>query len=37
MSRADDLPSFWVGYTETPCTHNPLGAREAKSAMPENA
>jgi carbon-monoxide dehydrogenase large subunit len=27
MPRADDLPSFTVGYTETPCPHNPLGAK----------
>lgn len=27
MPRADDLPSFEIGYTETPCTHNPLGAK----------
>jgi carbon-monoxide dehydrogenase large subunit len=27
MPRADDLPSFKVGYTETPCPHNPLGAK----------
>ena len=27
MPRAADLPSFKVGYTETPCTHNPLGAK----------
>ena len=27
MPRADDLPSFRVGMTETPCPHNPLGAK----------
>ena len=27
MPRADDLPSFEVGTTVTPCTHNPLGAK----------
>ncbi len=27
MPRAADLPSFKVGMTETPCTHNPLGAK----------
>ena len=27
MPRADDLPSFRVGMTETPCTHNPLGVK----------
>ncbi|HET6521206.1 MAG TPA: xanthine dehydrogenase family protein molybdopterin-binding subunit [Geminicoccaceae bacterium] len=27
MPRADDLPSFKVGLTETPCTHNPLGVK----------
>jgi len=27
MPRADDLPSFKVDYTETPCDHNPLGAK----------
>ena len=27
MPRADDLPSFKVGMTETPCTHNPIGAK----------
>jgi carbon-monoxide dehydrogenase large subunit len=27
MPRADDLPSFQVGLTETPCTHNPIGAK----------
>ena len=27
MPRADDLPSFQVGLTVTPCTHNPLGAK----------
>ncbi|MEQ8654474.1 MAG: xanthine dehydrogenase family protein molybdopterin-binding subunit [Kiloniellales bacterium] len=32
MPRADDLPSFRVGYTETPCTHNPLGAKGAGEA-----
>jgi carbon-monoxide dehydrogenase large subunit len=26
MPRADDLPSFEVATTVTPCTHNPLGA-----------
>jgi len=27
MPRADDLPTFVVGMTCTPCTHNPLGAK----------
>jgi len=27
MPRADDLPSFSVGMTTTPCTHNPVGAK----------
>jgi carbon-monoxide dehydrogenase large subunit len=27
MPRADDLPSFAVGMTTTPCTHNPIGAK----------
>ncbi|HUO13031.1 MAG TPA: xanthine dehydrogenase family protein molybdopterin-binding subunit [Caulobacteraceae bacterium] len=27
MPRADDLPSFAVDTTVTPCTHNPLGAK----------
>jgi carbon-monoxide dehydrogenase large subunit len=27
MPRADDLPSFKVSHTVTPCTHNPLGAK----------
>ena len=27
MPRTDDLPSFRVGFTETACTHNPLGAK----------
>ena len=27
MPRADDLPSFRVGSTETPCPHNPLGVK----------
>jgi carbon-monoxide dehydrogenase large subunit len=27
MPRADDLPSFKVGLTETLCTHNPLGVK----------
>ena len=27
MPRADDLPSFKVDTTVTPCTHNPLGAK----------
>ena len=27
MPRADDLPSFRVGMTQTPCTHNPLGVK----------
>ena len=27
MPRADDLPSFKVGMTETLCTHNPLGVK----------
>ncbi len=27
MPRADDVPSFKVGFIETPCPHNPLGAK----------
>jgi carbon-monoxide dehydrogenase large subunit len=27
LPRADDLPSFNVSHTVTPCTHNPLGAK----------
>ena len=27
MPRADDLPSFKVGYTNTPCTHTDLGVK----------
>lgn len=27
MPRADDLPSFTVDVTTTPCTHNPIGAK----------
>ena len=27
MPRADDLPSFVVDTTSTPCTHNPLGVK----------
>ncbi len=27
MPRADDLPDFTLAFTETPCTHNPLGAK----------
>ena len=27
MPRADDMPTFKVGTTCTPCTHNPLGAK----------
>jgi aerobic carbon-monoxide dehydrogenase large subunit len=27
MPRADDLPNFTVGHTNTPCTHNPLGVK----------
>lgn len=27
MPRADGLPSFKVGMTETPCPHNPLGVK----------
>ncbi len=27
MPRADDLPSFNVDHTVTPCTHNPLGVK----------
>jgi carbon-monoxide dehydrogenase large subunit len=27
MPRADDLPSFKVGMTHTPCPHNPLGVK----------
>ncbi|MCO1498195.1 hypothetical protein, partial [Limosilactobacillus reuteri] len=27
MPRADDLPSFSVDMTITPCTHNPLGVK----------
>ena len=27
MPRADDLPSFTIDTTETPCTHNPIGVK----------
>ena len=27
MPRADDMPSFSIDTTSTPCTHNPLGAK----------
>lgn len=27
MPRADDVPSFEVDMTSTPCTHNPIGAK----------
>ena len=27
MPRADDVPSFTVDTTVTPCTHNPLGVK----------
>ncbi len=27
MPRADDLPNFNLGFTETPCPHNPLGVK----------
>ncbi len=27
MPRADDLPSFQIGYQVTPCPHNPLGVK----------
>jgi len=27
MPRADDVPSFKVGYKVTPCPHNPLGVK----------
>jgi len=27
MPRADDVPSFKLDTTETPCTHNPLGVK----------
>ena len=27
MPRADDLPSFQLDHTTTPCTHNPLGVK----------
>ncbi len=27
MPRADDLPSFTIDHTNTPCTHNPLGVK----------
>ena len=27
MPRADDLPSFKIATTVTPCTHNPLGVK----------
>ncbi len=32
LPRADDLPSFEVGHQETPCPHNPLGAKGAGEA-----
>jgi carbon-monoxide dehydrogenase large subunit len=27
MPRAQDVPSFKLGYEVTPCTHNPLGVK----------
>ena len=27
MPRADDVPAFTVGFTNTPCPHNPLGVK----------
>ncbi len=27
IPHADNVPSFAVGYTNTPCTHNPLGVK----------
>ncbi len=27
LPRADNLPSFNLGFTETPCPHNPLGVK----------
>jgi len=27
LPRADNLPSFKLGFTETPCPHNPLGVK----------
>jgi carbon-monoxide dehydrogenase large subunit len=27
MPRADNVPSFVVGYKNTPCPHNPLGVK----------
>jgi carbon-monoxide dehydrogenase large subunit len=27
MPRADDIPDIKVGFTSTPCTHNPLGVK----------
>ena len=27
MPRADNIPSFEVGYKNTPCPHNPLGVK----------
>lgn len=27
IPRANDLPSFKLGFTETPCPHNPLGVK----------
>jgi aerobic carbon-monoxide dehydrogenase large subunit len=27
LPHASDLPSYEVGYTNTPCTHNPLGVK----------
>jgi carbon-monoxide dehydrogenase large subunit len=32
MPRADDLPSFEIDRTETPCPHNPLGVKGAGEA-----
>jgi carbon-monoxide dehydrogenase large subunit len=32
LPRADDLPSFEIGHQETPCPHNPLGAKGAGEA-----
>jgi carbon-monoxide dehydrogenase large subunit len=27
MPRADDVPSFKLGFNHTPCPHNPLGVK----------
>jgi len=32
MPRADDLPSFEIDRTVTPCPHNPLGVKGAGEA-----